>query len=105
MCELHSTRNEVKVIGVERLANEHILSGEKSIKVKDKTALKLDLSFLGDLAPESAKPKKTNYNRNITSGKKNVSNISKTELEGWVEESSEDIISEVDGEEFNFLLE
>jgi hypothetical protein len=73
---------------------------------KDKTSLKLDLSFLGNLAPESAKPKKTTYNKNTgTSTKKPVSNISKSELDDWVEETSSDSVDEFEGEEFNFLLE
>jgi hypothetical protein len=107
MCELHSTRNEVKVIGVERLANEHILSGEKSVKVKDKTSLKLDLSFLGKLEPESAKQKKTGYNKTTgTSTKKPTSNISKSELDDWFDEESDtDVVNETHGDGFNFLLE
>ena len=105
MCELHSTRNEVKVIGVERLANEHILSGEKGIDIKDNAQLKLDLSFLGKLAPESAKQKKSTNKTGSTSRKTSTSQ-SKSDLNDWMdEETSLDVTNQNDGEEFNFLLE
>jgi penicillin-binding protein 1A len=107
MCELHSTRNEVKVVGVERLANEHILSGEKSAKINDKKQLTLDLSFLGKLEPESAKSKKTSSTKSTSSSaKKTSSNISNKDLNTWFEDdNSSDAVNETDGEEFNFLLE
>ncbi|MEE0878632.1 MAG: PBP1A family penicillin-binding protein [Treponemataceae bacterium] len=107
MCELHSTRNEVKVVGVERLANEHILSGEKSAKINDKKQLILDLSFLGKLEPESAKSKKTSSTKSTSSSaKKTSSNISNKDLNTWFEDdNSSDAVNETDGEEFNFLLE
>ena len=99
-------RNDVKVIGVERLANEHILSGEKSAKVTDKKQLTLDLSFLGKLEPESAKAKKTSATKASSTTNKTSSNLSNKDLNTWFEdENSSDAINETDGEEFNFLLE
>ena len=84
---------KIKVIGVERLANEHILSGEKSAKINDKKQLTLDLSFLGKLEPESAKSKKTSSTKSTSSSaKKTSSNISNKDLEKLLALPSENFI-------------
>ncbi|WP_428771414.1 PBP1A family penicillin-binding protein [Treponema sp. HNW] len=48
LCELHTNRERAELLGAQRLFSEYFMSGVKKEKIKDKTGLKLDLSFLND---------------------------------------------------------
>lgn len=119
VCELHSTRNDIKVIAVDRISREQILSGAKPEKINDNAELALDLSFLGKLAPEGSKPKKkVNQTKKRTTTKRSTK--ANQELNDWLnddmfeEEQSNDLLQDsetmentdsVETEEYNFLLD